>query len=116
MTRTAGRFVAVDWSGARDERAQREHIWVAVVEDGVLVELRAGRTREETVEHLLAAPGPTPPGGPAVEQVVGLDFSFGFPAWFARAHGCGDGPAAWALAARDGERWLRECPPPFFGP
>ncbi len=104
--------MAVDWSGARDVRAQHEHIWVAVVEDGHLVELSAGRTREETVEHLLAEPGKAPSG----PEVVGLDFSFGFPEWFARAHGCPDGRSAWALAARDGERWLRDCPPPFFGP
>ena len=114
--RTAG----VDWSGAREPDAQRRHIWVAVVEGGELVELSAGRTREETVEHLVAlaerpAPDGTVPDGTAPGFVAGLDFSFGFPEWFARAHGCADGPASWALAARDGERWLRDCLPPFFG-
>jgi PAS domain-containing protein len=109
--RTAG----VDWSGARAVEAQRRHIWVAVVEDGELVELSAGRTREETVEHLVATAARPAAGGAVPATVAGLDFSFGFPEWFARAHGCGDGPASWALAARDGEGWLRDCAPPFFG-
>jgi Protein of unknown function (DUF429) len=109
--RTAG----VDWSGARDPEAQRRHIWVAVVEGGELVELSAGRTREETVEHLVAVAARPAEDGTVPRFVAGLDFSFGFPEWFARAHGCADGPASWALASRDGEGWLRDCAPPFFG-
>jgi hypothetical protein len=102
------RFVAVDWSGARDEAAQRRHIWTATVEGGELTGLHAGCTRDETVEHLLGLGGGIP-------VVVGLDFSFGFPGWFAREHGCTDGPASWCLAAARGEKWLATCSAPFFG-
>jgi hypothetical protein len=103
------RFVAVDWSGARDEAAQRRHIWTATVVGGELADLHAGCTREETVEHLLGL------GAGGLPVVAGLDFSFGFPAWFARAHGCTTGPDAWALAEGAADEWLRGCPPPFFG-
>ena len=87
-----------------------------MVEGGELVELSAGRTREETVEHLVAlaarpAPDGTVPDGTVPAFVAGLDFSFGFPEWFARAHGCADGPASWALAARDGEALAPRLPP-----
>lgn len=46
---------------------------------------------------------------------VGLDFAFGFPAWFARDLGARNGPEAWQAAAAHGEDWLARCPPPFFG-
>jgi hypothetical protein len=104
------RFVAVDWSGARDERAQRRHIWTATVEGATLTDLSAGRTREETVDRLLGF------GADGTEVMVGLDFSFGFPEWFARAHDCDSGSDGWSLAARCADDWLRDCPPPFFGP
>ncbi len=103
------RFVAVDWSGARDLPSQRERIWVAVVEGGELVELSAGRTRDETVDYVAALATAADPA------VVGLDFSFGFPEWFAREHGCDDAAGVWQLAAERGDEWLRACPAPFFG-
>jgi len=48
--------------------------------------------------------------------LVGLDFSFSVPAWFAREHGCASVNDVWSLVAARGEHWLRDCPPPFWGP
>ena len=47
--------------------------------------------------------------------VVGLDFSFSFPAWWMAERGWRDAPSAWSAAAREGEAWLRRCAPPFWG-
>jgi hypothetical protein len=47
--------------------------------------------------------------------VVGLDFAFSFPAWFVRALGAADAPAAWDAAAREGDGWLSCAAPPFWG-
>jgi hypothetical protein len=93
--------VAVDWSGARAAAGQRSGICVAIT-DGKGLDVSAGRTRVETIELIeqLAAP-----------VVVGFDFSFGFPAWFAREHGCATIADVWALAESDGETWLRPTPP-----
>ena len=63
-----------------------------------------GRTREQTIELVESLPAPL---------VVGIDMSFGTPAWFARAHGCPTIDDVWALAALEGERWL-EAEPPFW--
>jgi hypothetical protein len=101
-----GQVVAIDWSGAKDRPAQRQGICVATTRDGSTVEASAGRTRLETVELVerLAAP-----------VVVGFDFSFGLPLWFAREHGCTTIDDVWALAERDGEAWLGPPPtPPFW--
>ncbi|NMO92150.1 DUF429 domain-containing protein [Actinomycetospora sp. TBRC 11914] len=101
------RVLAVDWSG--DARDARRRIRVAEARPGRLRSVRGGLDRDGVGDLLLALrQGPTP-------AAVGLDFSFGLPGWFARAHGAGDLPGTWALAAADGERWLRECPPPFWG-
>ena len=47
--------------------------------------------------------------------VAGFDFSFGLPEWFAREHGCATIDDVWALAARDGERWLAPDPAVLAG-
>ncbi|HZP27845.1 MAG TPA: hypothetical protein VFC99_02740 [Acidimicrobiia bacterium] len=109
------RTVGVDWSGAVDPAVQRRCIWVAAVEDGEVVEVSAGRTREETVEHLAELARGSGRTARPVPTLAGLDFSFGFPAWFAREHGARSGPEVWELAAARGGSWLRDCPPPFFG-
>ena len=102
------RVVAIDWSGAA--QGAQQAIWRAVVQDGSLVELANGLNRDEVVEWLIAQ----------VEDesnvVAGLDFAFSFPEWFCHAHGATDGPTVWRLAAEEGERWLAECPEPFWGP
>jgi hypothetical protein len=101
------RVVAVDWSG--DARAPRRGTRIAEVADGSLVDVRPGGPALALAEELgtLAA---------AASLVVGLDFAFGFPEWFARerigAHVIDD---VWAAAERDGEAWLARCEPPFWG-
>jgi hypothetical protein len=101
------RVLAIDWSG--DLRAPERKIRVAEAIDGELVDVRPGLRAPEMARHLsaLADDGPL---------VVGLDFAFGFPEWFARerleAHTVDD---VWAAAERDGEEWLAACEPPFWG-
>ncbi len=74
-------IIAVDWSGAADERAQRTKIWSCLARpegNGLEVEdLRAGWTRETLGDWLEAEAA----GRPAV--LIGLDFPFSYPAWFA---------------------------------
>lgn len=89
---------------------ERRKLWLAVARDGRVERLEGGtRTRAEVVAHGIELA--------RVERrlVVGLDFAFSFPAWFAEARACTDARALWALAAREGERWLAECPHPFWG-
>jgi hypothetical protein len=95
---TAPTVIAVDWSGARRPKG----IWLACVRDGCVVESRALATREEAVRCVLDVAPPL---------IAGFDFSFGVPDWFARANGCGSIDEVWALAARDGEHWLRPTAP-----
>lgn len=97
---------AIDWSG--DARAARRRIRLARAVPGRLLEVRGGLDRDEVVAHVLDAATRT-------RLVVGLDFSFALPAWFARAHGCDDVAALWDLVAREGEAWLAACRPPFWG-
>ena len=100
--------VAVDWSGAAQGASTR--IWLAHVIDGELVALRNGRTRQGVTDDLVAVRARAPGG-----LVAGLDFSFSFPSWFLHARSCATVDAMWELAAREGEAWLSECAPPFWG-
>lgn len=99
--------IAVDWSGALHGSAAR--IWIARAQHGQLTALFAPGSRA-AVSHALherrrdAAP-----------CLVGLDFAFGFPAWFANARGWRTIDDVWDGAKADGERWLSECAPPFWG-
>jgi hypothetical protein len=103
--------IAIDWSGAANERSQRRHIVAATVRDGRVLDVVAGRTRAEVAHSLppIGAPGSDVP------TFVGLDFSFSVPEWFARSHGCRSIGEVWELVAEHGERWLAECAPPFWG-
>ncbi len=101
------RVLAVDWSGAL-QGAER-HIWLAEYTGNGLVRLEAGRSREQLAQHLIEYNFRGP------RSLIGLDFAFGFPHWFARSHGAADGTQMWELAREQGERWLKECPPPFWG-
>ena len=98
---------AVDWSGAA--RGARQTIWIAEVHRGGFIRLECGRDRSEVVEHLLDA------SRTLSRLVVGLNFAFSMPEWFAREHGIDRVDDLWDLAAREGERWLAECAPPFWG-
>ena len=100
--------MAVDWSGAVAGSAT--HIWLAHVVEGELVALRNGRTRGEVVDDLAALRARTPGG-----LVVGLDFSFSFPAWFLRAQSCATVGELWDTVEQKGEGWLAECASPFWG-
>ena len=100
--------VAIDWSGS--VTGERRHLWVAVVVGGNLVRLERGHRRADVPTILR---GITDEVGARV--AVGLDFAFGLPAWFALDRGCATGPDLWALARAEGETWLRECDPPFWG-
>ena len=108
------RIVAIDWSGDASAAGQRRKIWAAVWTAakhgrvpaagpfGGHVTLESGRTREEVAEWLIVLARETP------RMVVGFDFCFGFPKWFARGElGCADGPAFWELVEREhSARWL----------
>ena len=103
------RCVAVDWSGARDPRDQRKKIWLGEAVDGALVRLEDGRDRDALTAELIAGAERAP------EVVVGLDFAFSLPAWALAQLGAADAPALWARAEDEGDRWLEECAPPFWG-
>jgi diadenosine tetraphosphate (Ap4A) HIT family hydrolase len=100
-------IIAVDWSGARTSAAAK--IWLAEVKDGRLLRLGSGRGRDQIAQHLIAEADRDP------ELVVGLDFAFAFPAWFQEELGVSDPRELWERVADQGERWLQECPPPFWG-
>jgi len=93
--------VAVDWSGARSVAGQRAGICVAI-SCGDTIQATVGLTRAQTIELVTRLRPPV---------VVGFDFSFGFPEWFAVEHGCVTIAEVWALAGREGETWLRPVPP-----
>jgi hypothetical protein len=99
--------VAVDWSGRRT--GERRYLWMAEAADGELLRLECGRTRDGLVAELAARASEVP------APVVGFDFSFSLPAWFLDQQGHREAADLWAAAALDGERWLRECAPPFWG-
>jgi hypothetical protein len=106
-TNAPPRCIAVDWSGAR--HGERRKLWLAEARDGRVVRLESGRSRVEVVEHIVELARSDP------ELLVGLDFAFAFPEWFVRELGCADARALWRAAEREGERWLAECAPPFWG-
>jgi 8-oxo-dGTP pyrophosphatase MutT (NUDIX family) len=101
------RMVAVDWSGAAS--GEEKGIWIAEASGGRLLRLECGRSREEVASHLLGF-------ARARESILaGLDFAFSLPGWFLEERGLRCGPDLWDLASREGEAWLRECRPPFWG-
>jgi hypothetical protein len=100
------RILAIDWSGART--GLRRVLWLAEARDGILTRLECGRTRDEVVTLLLHE------AERDARLVVGLDFAFGLPAWFARSCEAATAAEVWALVRRDGESWLRDPEPPFW--
>lgn len=101
------RSIAVDWSGAKT--GARSKIWLAEVRNGRLTRLESGRDRAEVVEHLMADAKADP------EVVVGLDFAFGFPGWYAKERGATSIEELWTLVGERGEDWLFGCQRPFWG-
>ena len=104
---TSPECIAVDWSGARTGAAA--HIWIARASEGRITALEAPGSREAVQGFLLQRQRDVRP------CVVGLDFAFAFPAWFAAERGWRSIDDAWRAATADGERWLRECAAPFWG-
>jgi hypothetical protein len=97
------RVAAVDWSG-RAVHARR-FIWTAVAAGGAL-HLEGDRDRDQVGDYLVDLALADP------ELAVGLDFGFSLPLWFLDQEGLADGPSVPEDLA---ERWLRDCPPPFWG-
>jgi hypothetical protein len=100
--------VAVDWSGAAKGAAT--HIWLAHVINGELVALGNGLDRQQVADRLVQLRTESPGG-----LVVGLDFSFSFPAWFLRDRSCTTVEELWEAAEKEGETWLADCATPFWG-
>ena len=102
-------MLAIDWSGAALHAERR--IWLAeALDDQRLVRLVNGQRREDLASWLLDEAARTP------RMVIGLDFAFGFPAWFSqRVLDASSGPAVWARVAQCGETWLQACESPFWG-
>jgi hypothetical protein len=102
------RVIAVDWSGAAAGAERR--IWLAeAASSGGLVDLHNGRTREQLAHELLVLIGADS------HVVIGFDFGFSFPLWYLDELGVVCAPELWAHVAREGEGWLHECAPPFWG-
>lgn len=100
------RTIAVDWSGAIS--GARDTIWYAEVENGDLVRLENGRSREQVVQLLIGESKRDP------RLAVGLDFAFGFPEWFSSSL-ASSFEEVWRLCGMQGERWLADCATPFWG-
>ncbi len=98
--------IAVDWSGAKQCLGK---IWIAHVSSGQVHQLEPAKSREKAIDWLLRFLQENP------HTVVGLDFAFSFPAWFLRDRSLGDAFELWNAAASEGEKWLQECQPPFWG-
>ncbi len=101
------RVIAVDWSGART--GAKSKMWLAEVCSGRLARLEAGRDREELIAYLIEVARTDP------DLVVGLDFAFSFPHWFAEGEGATSIKEVWDLVAKNGEDWLSNCQSPFWG-
>jgi hypothetical protein len=71
--------------------------------------VEGGRTRDEVTDHLIELISSDP------GLVVGLDFSFSLPSWFLKEKGLACAPELWDLASAEGEQWLADCEPPFWG-
>jgi hypothetical protein len=99
--------VAIDWSGRADDRGRTT--WLAAVEDGTFRRLENGRSRAEVRDELLRL------RRRSERLVVGMDFAFGFPRWYADENGWTCGPDIWRAAYRDGEAWLAAGAAPFWG-
>ena len=101
------RVIAIDWSGDKTRAASK--IWLAEIRDGRLTRLESGRNREEIATHLICEASADP------DFVVGLDFAFSFPRWYAEKLGATCGEELWKLVSDEGEEWLRNCESPFWG-
>ncbi len=106
------RVIAVDWSGAR--RGADRRLWLAEVAEGRVQRLENGRSREQVTAELVRIARAARAAGERV--VVGLDFAFGFPAWYMRERGWSRGHHAWAAFTEPVVDALLSSPTaPFWG-
>lgn len=108
MTSETPRAIAIDWSGALNPNKPKRKIWAAVAVGSRLGVLLSQDSRKAAIDWLIKQ----------LEQpntIAGLDFAFSMPAWFVREYGCDKAIDFWAVAEREGKRWLKCCPYPFWG-
>ena len=98
--------IAIDWSGAKSPKGK---IWFAQASDGRLRDLKHLSTREEAIDQLIKHLKADS------TAVAGLDFAFSFPMWFVHNCGCDNAIDFWQTVEREGETWLLNCQPPFWG-
>jgi len=101
------RILAVDWSGDASRSRARKAIWIGESTGGDFG-LMSDRDRDETVDFLIAEALRDP------DLVVGLDFAFGLPEWFALSREAETAREVWRLVAGEGESWLKSPKPPFW--
>ena len=110
------RVIAVDWSG-RSGADQRRALWLAEAVNHELIRLEAGRSREETVELVIAE------ADQDSELIIGLDFAFSLPEWYLRDRSLTP-QALWARLADQAltprmrslglAQWMNSPDPPFW--
>jgi hypothetical protein len=108
--------VAIDWSGAAAGGGRRGIAAAECERDEVRL-APPGRSRAQVRDWLLATKETLQSANGSCELVVGLDFAFSLPAWFARdVLAADDVTGVWAGVAAQGEAWLRGfAPTPFWG-
>jgi hypothetical protein len=84
-------------------------MWLAEAHGGHLVRLASLKSREAAAQEVIRLCKEIP------DAIIGLDFAFSMPSWFLHERGITTVVKLWALAATDGEKWLRECASPFWG-
>lgn len=105
-------MIAVDWSGARVGASQK--IWLAEIRAGRVERLESGRDRAAVTQALLAIVQQARVDGERV--VIGLDFSFGVPCWYADQQGWRTGRDMWrAFTADRADAMLASPTFPFWG-
>jgi hypothetical protein len=99
--------IAIDWSGAVTGEAAK--IWIASAVGGSLTALVAPGSRDAVRDALLKRRRDT------AACLVGLDFAFSMPRWYSEQRGWSRISDVWTAASNEGESWLRDCAPPFWG-
>jgi hypothetical protein len=99
--------LAVDWSGAA--LGVHQKLWLAEVRGTTMTRLECTRDREELSSHLVELKKANQ------HFVVGFNFAFSLPQWFLEINGLTSAPQLWSLARSKAEKWLQDCPPPFWG-
>ena len=101
------RVIAIDWSGAK--RRAGNTIWIAEVVGDRLVRLENGRDRRAILQHLVDE------ASRDINLVIGLDFAFSMPSWFLQDRGFSCVRDLWRACDAEGDVWLAQCEPPFWG-